>query len=90
MGAWHPRQARLVAIGLVIMIVSTGPGLLANGAEMLTGAGEGLLYFGLPCGGGLAVAAWLGRRARRAATAAVITSTLAAAVSIAARLIVGY
>ena len=89
-GAWRPRQARLLAIGLVIMILSAVPGLLASGAEMLTGAGEGLLYFGLPCGGGLAVAAWLGRRSRRAVTAAVVTSTLAAAVSITARVIVGY
>ncbi|WP_221328274.1 hypothetical protein [Actinoplanes sp. L3-i22] len=88
--AWRPRRARLLVIGVVFMIASITPGLLAgNPGEMLTGAGEGLLSIGLPCGGGLAAAAWLGSRARRAATVAVIISTVAAAASVAARLIAG-
>jgi hypothetical protein len=81
---WRPRRARLVVIGLGIVVVSAAPGLFASGSEMLTGAGQGLLYFGLPWGGGLAAAAWLGDRARRAAAGTVIASAAAALLSIAA------
>lgn len=84
---WRPRRAGLVAAGLAIVVVSTMPGLFASGTDRLTGAGAGLLYFGLPWGGGLAVGAWLGERARRAATGTVIASAAAAAVSIATPLV---
>jgi hypothetical protein len=81
--ALRPRRARLLAAGVAIMLVSITPGLLAGiPAEMLTGAGEGLLYLGLPCGGGLAGAAWLGPRARRAATVPVVLSMTVTTISI--------
>lgn len=87
--AWRPRRMRLVVVGLGIIIVSVTPGLLDTGAGMLTGAGEGLFYVGLPWGGGLVAAAWLGERARRAATGTVIASATAVSLSIAVSVGVG-
>lgn len=84
-GAWRPRRARLVVIGLGIVVVSALPGLSASGAEVLTGMGEGLLYCGLPWGGGLVAAAWLGERARRAAVRTVSVSVVVAVLSLGAR-----
>ncbi|WP_045744887.1 hypothetical protein [Actinoplanes rectilineatus] len=76
--AWRPLRARLLVGGLAVMAVSIGLGAL----EALTMAGELLLKFGLPFGGGLVMAAWLGKRARRAATTAVGVSFLVAAASV--------
>lgn len=83
--AWRPRRVRPVLIGFAIVVVSITPGLFASRSDMLTGVGEGLLYFGLPCGGGLAAAAWLGERARRAATGTVIASVAVVSLSTAVR-----
>jgi len=81
--AWRPRRARLVVIGLAIVVLSAAPGLVSgSGAERLTGAGQGLLAFGLPWGGGLIAAAWFGPRVRTAAAGTVLASAAAALLSV--------
>ncbi len=87
--AWRPRRARLVVIGLGVVALSAAPGLLAGGS-VLTAAGEGLLYFGLPWGGGLIAAAWFGPRVQKAAAGTVIASAAAALLSVLGVLVSAY
>lgn len=86
--AWRPRRTRWAVIGLGIVALSTAPGLVSGGS--VTAAGQGLLYFGLPWGGGLIAAAWFGPRVRKAAAGTVIASAAAALLSVLGVLVSAY
>lgn len=79
-GGWHglrPRKPAWVVAGLVVAL---GLPVLAACTtapfRTVTMAGQTALLYGLPWGAGVAAAAWLGRRGRRAALATVAVSAL--------------